>query len=56
VPQSRFARAQRSAIKQKAQLLMICGLYSSHSEGIFYLALRNSGDEFGKATLELTNS
>jgi hypothetical protein len=35
---------------------MICGFHSSHSEGIFYLALRNSGDEFGKATLEWMNS
>jgi len=50
--QSRFACAQRSAIKQQAQLLMICGLHSSHSEVIFYSALRNSGDDFGKATLE----
>jgi hypothetical protein len=56
LPQSRFACAQRSAIKQQAQLLMICGLHSSHSEVIFYSALRNSGDDFGKATLEWMNS
>jgi hypothetical protein len=48
VPQSRFARAQRSAIKQQAQLLMICGFHSLHTEVMFYLALRNSGDELAR--------
>jgi hypothetical protein len=45
VPQNRFARAQRLAITQLAQLLMICGFHSSHSEAIFGLTLRNSGHE-----------
>jgi len=52
MPQSRFARAQRSAIKQQAQLLMICEFQSSRSEVIFYLALRKLRRRVRKATLE----
>jgi hypothetical protein len=39
----RARNAQQSS--KQAQLLMICGFLSSHSEVIFVLALRNSGDE-----------